>query len=120
MNFADGPKEMKIGDTFFTTSPYRNKELGESRVLTAIGNKYIKGVISDGRSTYGEQEYQIADGKQKTDYSAGYAYSSQEAYERYKKERLYVRELEIVLSRSRMSYEQAVKIAEILNIKIGM
>lgn len=74
MNFADGPKEIKVGDTFYDVSnQYRGGAYG-NRVIEAIGHKYI----TTGR---GEVKFELETGRMKTQFCGSTAWSSKDAYE---------------------------------------
>lgn len=105
-NFADGPKEIKVGDTLYY--PSQRSRIGIVYEIVKIGRDLI--TCDDSRGT----KFYIQTGRSKSKYSGGQAYSSEESYYEFLKISKYIREVTDWLSRSKMTLEQAKQIASIL------
>jgi len=108
-NFADGPKEIKVGDTFIAVHPNDSRRGVSKFKVDKIGITLI---------TAGREKFYIATGRRQTEYTAEEAYSSEEAYQIIRKQDSFIRKVRNHFDyRSKITYEQAVKIAEIIGLK---
>jgi hypothetical protein len=78
MNFADGPKEVEVGDTIYEVSNQHNGGGMGERTITAIGRQYISSQI--GRTI---NKYCMLTGRLKTEYQGSTAWSSKDAYDEH-------------------------------------
>lgn len=113
MNFADGLKAITIGMevAYGNGQGGRHFHLYKSKVKT-IGHKLV--TLENGDKFY------LEDGRMQTQYASGLLYSSKEAYD---KDCLEQKIISNVCARIRdigykMTFDQAVKIAEIMDISV--
>lgn len=113
MNFADGVGPVHIGQMVV----WNNGQIGNRYRLymdavTAIGNKYV---------TVGTRnKFHRKDGSSTSSYACGSLFSSKEAYDKITKENRAVNRVMTWLRawENKVTYDQAVKIAEILGIDL--
>jgi hypothetical protein len=112
MKFQDGSHTVEVGmlvlcDNGQSGSHYRVDET----TIEKVGNKLV--TLKNRRQFY-------LDGKEKTDYAGGLIYSSKAAYDQYQMERRVINKVlnSIRYTKHVLTYEQAVKIAEILNVNL--
>lgn len=76
MNFADGPKPIKVGQTCVTYNRYYGGKIALYNYTVAkIGRKYVEMTNGD--------KFELETGKEKTAYTRRELYSSKEAYEKH-------------------------------------
>lgn len=107
MSFADGESEIKVGQEVV----YSNGQMGrhyklEESTVGKIGNKLVTLKNMD--------QFFLGSGSMETIYVSGRLYSSKEAYNIDVARSKLIHEVEMKLRNSRLTYEQAVKIAEII------
>jgi hypothetical protein len=116
-SFKDGEKEVSVGDKFYSFCP--RKKDGIIRLVTEVGRKYIKAEIvgEDGKSTFGESEFLIDRGDEKSAYNSGEsAYSSKEAFINNRKQIAFSSRIREHIYRNGITYNQAKEIGKILGI----
>lgn len=113
MNFADGPQEAVVGMSVAYSNGQggRHYHLNESKI-EKVGNKLV--TLENG------DKFFIENGQKQSQYTSGRLYSSREAYDKSMKESKVIHQVENALRgyMVRMNYQQAIKVAEILNIKL--
>ena len=111
MNFADGPKEITVGMTVVVT----NGQLGSHKTVTEtkvekVGRELV--TLENGR------KYYLENGHQQTEYASGRIYSSKEAYELEKMQGITISKVSQELRNRHLTYEESIKVSELLGIKI--
>lgn len=113
MNFADGPQEVSVGMKVVHSNGQggRHFRLSETEI-EKVGNKLI--TLKNGTKWY------LEDGRMQTEYTSGSIYSSKAAFEKAIAEGKVIDTVKTQLRSYGygMTYEQAIKIAEILNLKL--
>lgn len=113
MKFADGEKPVFVGQKVIVTNGQSGKYHYHSHedTIDKIGNKYV---------TVGRRQFDFDGYENTTAGTKGQIYSSQKEYERIKVENKIINTVRSVMLdwRHKINYEQALKIAEILNIKL--
>lgn len=113
MNFADGPKEITVGMKVVYTNGQggHHYRLHES-IVEKVGNKLV--TLENG------DKFFLEDGNKQSEYVSGRLYSSRAAYDIALQESKVISQVEnLIRSYSiEMTYQQAIKIAEIMNLKL--
>jgi hypothetical protein len=108
--FADGPGEIREGQQVIVTNGQggRHYRADETKV-EKIGRELVH---------MGYHGSWYFDGKKKTEYAGGRVYSSMSAYERCMREQIVISTVERKIHdyHTNLTYEQALKIAEILGL----
>lgn len=93
--FRDVLKELKLGDQVFISGgrSHRQNIVGE---VVKIGHKFV--TVKYGG--YGEDQFYIENGQQKSDYTPNQLYSSESAYNEYHLDRKAISALKEMLGRS--------------------
>lgn len=113
MNFADGPQEITVGMKVVYTNGQggHHHRLHESTV-EKVGNKLA--TLKNG------DKFLLEDGSKQSQYFSGRLYSSRAAYDIALQESKVVSQVENLVRSftTKMTYQQAIKIAEIMNLKL--
>lgn len=114
MNFQDGPKEVHVGMKCFSTNgqsgQYHKRE--HHYEVESIGNKLV--------TMKGGDKFYLETGRKQTEYSWGILYSSKEAYQEECRRSQVIEKVCDAFDfrqRHKITYDQAIKIAEILGLK---
>lgn len=115
MKFRDGPQLVYVGMKVFSSNGQGGSHFRlEEAVIEKIGNKLI--TLSN------RDQFYLENGQKKSEYTWGGLYSSKAAYDKMTAEAKVINRVQYELSRAwhnNMTYEQAIKVAEIMNLNLG-
>lgn len=111
MNFKDGPKEVSPGMVVVFTNGQQGKHL---RISEEQVEKFGRELV-----TVGRRQFYLESGQEKSNYIGGQIFSSLKAYEEWKIQKDFINH---VTSETRdrlnhLTYNEALEIAKILNLK---
>jgi 3-phenylpropionate/cinnamic acid dioxygenase small subunit len=109
MNFQDGIKEICEGMTVVTYNPSNSRHGTSEVTVEKVGNKLV--------SVSGRRSFYLETGREKTEYTASIMFSSLAAYEEYQKQAKLISSVRDYLRNCQLTYEQAQKVVEVLNLK---
>ena len=112
MKFGDGLKEIKVGMTVYVTNGQSGSHF---RVREDIVEKVGNSLVSLAHSS---NKFYLDTGREQSNYVAGTIYSSLEAYQEIKAQAETIFKVNQALSSQKLSYQQAVQIAEILGLSL--
>jgi hypothetical protein len=112
MNFSDGPREIKEGMTVAITNGQDGSHLriSEYKVLK-VGRDLVT-------LNHGGRKFYLETGREQTNYTRGYIYSSLAAYQEMKKQNTYISNVKSILRNVDLSYMEAQAVAEVLNLDV--
>jgi hypothetical protein len=109
MNFVDGPKEITEGMQVVVTN-------GDSGSHFRFSETKVEKVGRDLVTLDNRLKFYLETGLQQTDYAKGKIYSSLAAYQEITNQRKLIRHVELHLRNRKLTFEEAQKLMELLNI----